>query len=457
MKAAYEDNFVTAYCGDALEVMRKLPARSVHCCVTSPPYWGLRSYLADDHESKKSELGLERTPEEYVGRMVKYFRQVKRLLRKDGTLWLNLGDSYATGAGKVSTAPGGGKQGEKFKAHFGKNTASPRTQDLTQPNRMPLPGLKPKDMVGIPWRVAFALQADGWYLRSEIIWNKPNPMPESVTDRPTKSHETIFLLTKSPRYFYDAEAIKESNSPGSIERFGLQDGKQTRKWDTSDNKRDGRSDGTKSNEGFRDHVPFGRNKRTVWTVATEGYDAEACLACRRVYSGAEYRRLRRENVEGITRVYCVCGAYDQWKSHYATFPPNLILPCILAGTSDRGACPECGGPWTRLIESKKHFESGSGKSGNPIAGKNGPECQGGGDTGDIRKGPVLESKTVGWEPGCKCGVEPEPCVVLDPFAGSGTTGQVARETGRKAILIELNPDDINLLMTHRFKQELLEL
>jgi DNA modification methylase len=169
--------------GDALELLRGMDAGSVRCCVTSPPYWGLRDY---GHEG---QLGLERTPEEYVSRLVEVFREVRRVLAGDGTLWLNLGDSYATGAGKVGERPGGGAQGDAW-AERGA---------MTSPNRMPLPGLKPKDLVGIPWRVAFALQADGWVLRSEIVWAKPNPMPESVTDRPTKSHEQLFLLSKAKR------------------------------------------------------------------------------------------------------------------------------------------------------------------------------------------------------------------------------------------------------------------
>jgi DNA modification methylase len=161
--------------GDALGVLRGMPAESVHCCVTSPPYWGLRDYGTD------CQLGLEKTPEEYVARMVEVFREVRRVLRDDGTLWLNLGDSYRKNPAR----------------RFGK-----RPQDAPPPAGS---GIKPKDLVGIPWRVAFALQADGWYLRSDIIWHKPNPMPESCTDRPTKAHEYVFLLSKRARYFYDAE------------------------------------------------------------------------------------------------------------------------------------------------------------------------------------------------------------------------------------------------------------
>ncbi len=471
MKAAYEDNFVTAYCGDAIKVMRGLPAGSVHCCVTSPPYWALRSYLADDHPKKKAELGLEKTPGEYVERLVKYFRAVKRLLRKDGSLWLNLGDSYATGAGKVSTAPGGGKQGEIFKRHFGKNTASPAAQSRTQPNRMPLPGFKPKDMVGIPWMVAFVLRADGWYLRSEIIWNKPNPMPESVTDRPTKTHEVIFLFSRSPRYYYDAEAIKEEVTGNAHDRGnGVNPKAQNvpRGWDTGPGDHHGKAGRyrPKQNASFCGTVtnPVSRrNKRSVWTVAKKPYGVEACLACRRVYDGAEYRRLRRAEVDGEVRVYCACGAHDQWKSHYATFPPKLILPCILAGTSERGCCPKCGAPWLRVMEKGSASHEAAADSAhakrtnaNRIALLREASRSAGAEYAD-------DSKTVGWKPSCRCGAEAnklqetEPCVVLDPFAGSGTTGQVARETGRKAILIELNFDDVDLLIKKRFKQELLPL
>jgi DNA modification methylase len=168
-----------------------IEAGSVQTCVTSPPYWGLRDYGHD------GQLGLESTPDEYVARMVGVFREVRRVLADDGTLWLNLGDSYATGAGKVGDHPGGGVQGASWRGA------------TTSPNRLPIEGFKPKDLVGIPWRVAFALQADGWWLRQDIIWHKPNPMPESIRDRCTKSHEYLFLLAKSERYFYDNEAIAE--------------------------------------------------------------------------------------------------------------------------------------------------------------------------------------------------------------------------------------------------------
>ena len=197
--------------GNCLDSLQSLESGSVNCCVTSPPYWGLRDYGEQD------QLGLEETPEEYVANMVKVFSEVKRVLTKEGTLWLNLGDSYAGNCSRTSSGRAGmGKEREGIYSRSGK-------------------GLKSKDLVGIPWRVAFALQADGWYLRQDIIWHKPNPMPESVTDRCTKSHEYIFLLSKSPKYYYDHEAIKERCAESNIED------------------------------------DFMRNKRSVWTVNTKPY------------------------------------------------------------------------------------------------------------------------------------------------------------------------------------------
>jgi len=283
--------------GDALPVLKSLPARSVHCCVTSPPYWNLRDYgtgtweggdpeckhLVREHgvlHASRSgldggtktqghqqegyrdycprcgarrvdqQLGLEKTPEEYIAKVVSVFREVKRVLRDDGTLWLNLGDTYtATRSYQVT---------DRKHTNVSNSMAS----------NIP-PSLKPKDMIGIPWRVAFALQADGWYLRQDIIWHKPNSMPESVTDRCTKSHEYIFLLSKSSRYFYDADAIKECCKTG--------DGEST------------------------------RNKRSVWTINTVPYKG----------------------------------------AHFAVFPPTLPEWCIKAGTSQKGCCPKCGAPWRR--------------------------------------------------------------------------------------------------------------
>jgi DNA modification methylase len=261
----------TLHKGDCLDALRRLPAGSVDCCVTSPPYYGLRDY------GVAGQIGLEKTPAEYVARLVAVFGEVRRVLSDRGTLWLNLGDSYATGGGAVGRAPGGGDQGERFIRGGMINT---------QPNRMPLPGLKPKDLIGIPWRVAFALQADGWYLRSEVIWHKPNPMPESVRDRPTKSHEQVFLLSKAGRYHYDADAVREAASqPAGLPRL------------TGQKKQSGanaggryQSDLRSSHLGTNQGNPW-RNRRSVWTVATKP-----------------------------------CP-----EAHFAVMPEKLVEPCILAG------------------------------------------------------------------------------------------------------------------------------
>ena len=227
--------------GDCVDQMQTLEAESVQTCITSPPYFGLRDY---GHEG---QIGLEDTPEEYVDRLVEVFREVRRVLREDGTLWLNIGDSYAGGSGNYGS------------------------------------GVKAKDLMGFPWQIAFALRADGWYLRSDIIWHKPNPMPESVTDRPTRAHEHIFLLTKSPRYYYDAEAIKEP----------------ARNWGTRDRSqmRDGTTDPKLKHHGLAgrewEENPM-KNKRSVWTVPTKAYKG----------------------------------------AHFATFPTDLIDPCVMAGSQE---------------------------------------------------------------------------------------------------------------------------
>ncbi len=270
---AYQTSHVTIYQGDALDVLRELPSESVHCCVTSPPYWGLRDYGID------GQLGLEKTPEEYVGKMVEVFREVKRVLRKDGTCWVNMGDGYANSGNQVTgyNEPDWIKTGGRCEG--GKRTIVGRTC------------LKPKDLIGMPWRLAFALQADGWWLRPDIIWAKSNPMPESVTDRPTKAHEYVFLLTKSASYFYDQEAVRESLQESTLERgYSYKDKEHYRSA-----KYDKPPSGVSPEMGKR-YIPAGRNLRSVWTFATQPFP----------------------------------------EAHFATFPEELARRCILAGTSGRG-------------------------------------------------------------------------------------------------------------------------
>ncbi len=252
--------------GDCIDQMRTLPDQSVHTCVTSPPYFGLRDY---GHEG---QIGLEDTPDAFVAKLVEVFREVRRVLRDDGTLWLNIGDSYA-GTGKS----GGGAQGKRWET-AGADTCGPRGGKWK-----PAPqGLKSKDLIGIPWRVAFALQADGWYLRQDIIWHKPNPMPESVRDRCTKAHEYVFLLSKGPRYYFDADAIKEPSAESTIARLA----QPTLAEQAGSTRVPGKTNGNMKAVGGDM-----RNKRSVWTVTTKPYKG----------------------------------------AHFATFPPDLIEPCILAG------------------------------------------------------------------------------------------------------------------------------
>lgn len=305
--------------GDCIETMRRMPAAIVQTCVTSPPYFGLRDY------GHSGQIGLEPTPAEFVAKLVEVFREVRRVLRDDGTLWLNLGDSYNTSGGVNNAGKNDG---------LGK---SPRPKQLGT-----APGLKSKDLMGIPWRVAFALQQDGWYLRQDIIWHKPNPMPESVTDRCTKSHEYVFLLAKSERYYYDAKAIAQPIAEASVQRLsqdidaqagsdrvpgktnGAMKAVGPRFGDSKYGDDDREESRTKSGNEYTGGDGLA-NKRSVWTVATTPYKG----------------------------------------AHFATFPTALIEPCILAGA--------------------------------PAGG-----------------------------------------VVLDPFFGSGTTGEVAQNLGRAFIGCELN-------------------
>ena len=278
------------YNGDALSILKTLPDCSVDMCVTSPPYYGLRDYGCDE------QIGLEEAPEEYINRLVEVFHEIKRVLKDDGTLWVNIGDSYCG-------------TGDKGNYHDPKNIKSRNGQSISINKN--IQGLKHKDMIGIPWMLAFALRADGWYLRQDIIWEKPNPMPESVKDRCTKSHEYIFLLSKNQRYYFDSAAIEEpvadstrsrmkqdiENQIGSDRVIGKSNGRMKAVLKFGGNKYSGNTDihyRTKSGNEY-DYAST-RNKRDVWTVATKPVKF----------------------------------------AHFATFPPKLIEPCILAGCRPGG-------------------------------------------------------------------------------------------------------------------------
>jgi DNA modification methylase len=323
------------------------------------------------------QLGLEPTPDAYIANMVAVFREVRRVLRPDGVCWLNLGDSYA------NDGKWGGSTGGK---HVG-------GRDGTEGYRLKREtGLKPKDLVGIPWRVAFALQADGWWLRADVIWAKPNPMPESVTDRPTKAHEYVFLLTKSARYFWDAEAVKEQSADpeGSAARyekpFFVGPKHEAGGYSAS---------GAKHTAGMKTFSGT-RNLRSVWTIATQSFS----------------------------------------EAHFATFPPALAETCIKAGTSAKGCCPACGAPWVRVVE---RTVTGTRK----VCPKDSnPDRQDGPEVGTSRLHSQYfhySAATTGFRPSCACPpAAPVPCTVLDPFAGAGTGLLVADRLQRHAIGIDLN-------------------
>jgi len=372
---------------DVITGLSQIPDQSVQCVVSSPPYWGLRDYGVE------GQIGLEKTPEEYVARMVEVFREVRRVLRDDGTVWLNLGDAYtADGRGQSST------MGPKSGTFHGQIK---QFHPLT-PFKLNH-GLKQKDLIGMPWRVAFALQADGWYLRSDIIWSKPNPMPESVTDRPTKSHEYIFLLTKKARYYYDADAVREKQDEATRRAATFRNGGDYTGGNSFSNslKKDKDSHGDGENG-------TGRNRRTVWEIATQPFPG----------------------------------------SHFATFPEALVEPCIKAGTSERGCCSVCGAPWKRVVEPSEEYKQLLGKSWH---NHDNDLTQGARqDSGGPKQCKGSEYRTTGWHPSCLCYnteikcPDTIPCIVLDPFGGSGTVGKVARDLNRKAILIELNADYIKI-------------
>jgi DNA modification methylase len=381
--------------GDCRDSMRRMinEGMRVQMCVTSPPYYGLRDY------GHPGQLGLEATPDEYIANMVEVFRLVRDLLADNGTLWLNIGDSYA------NDGKWGGSSGGKHVTSLHGNTGIGRGKKNT--------GLKPKDLIGIPWLLAFALRADGWYLRQDIVWSKPNPMPESVRDRCTKSHEYLFLLSKSERYFFDAEAIKEPvsgdpNAPRNrwdTKNYEVPGQKPQKRVSRSGNKerKPGSARGCPDNTGSNvcGSVPWEgsmRNKRSVWTIPTSPY----------------------------------AGA------HFAVFPPALAEPCVLAGTSARGHCPACSARWVRTVDRNRPESSGVSIGGYPDRRDGGIRVRAQSGSGGGNLLATIRRTTDEWRPSCDCGHDPVPDIVLDPFFGSGTTGEVAESLGRRWIGCEIN-------------------
>ena len=414
--AYWTNGMATLYQADARAI--PLPDKSVHMCVTSPPYWGLRDYglgqwqggdaeCGHERETVKSStstmtggyangnssgsqqgwpngicghcgvvqqaagIGLEATLGEWVANIVAVMREVKRVLRDDGTCWLNLGDAYSANRGYQVTD----------NKHIGVGNTGGMSTAAT--------GLPAKNLMGQPWRVAFALQDEGWILRSAIVWHKPNPMPESVRDRPTNAYEMVFLFSKQGRYFYDAEAVREPAGDWHGGRFHRNGGhpRHYQEWRT---------------------VPVEEqtttaNARNVWTIPTQGRS----------------------------------------DAHFATFPDELPRRCILAGTSERGACADCGAPWVRVVEAKGgtigrswHDHKDDLKQG---------QRSGGMSLGDANDGNgVYERQTLGWQPTCGCNADTVPATVLDPFAGSGTTLAVAQSLGRKSVGTDLNPEYLEI-------------
>lgn len=392
--------------GNCLELLKMMPADSIDCCVTSPPYFNLRDYQTATWEGgdplcghrvggqvmdskapgailsgmrpdsrcldcgairNDQQIGLERTPEAYVEKMVEVFQEVNRVLKDTGTLFLNLGDSYS------NDDKWGGASGGKHSPALHGATGIGRNRVQT--------GLKPKDLIGIPWMTAFALRATGWYLRSDIIWQKMNCLPESVRDRCTKSHEYVFMLTKSKNYYFDAVAIAEPTTTTRMRGPALPDLIST-------------------HNGGLDTM---RNRRSVWSINTKSFRG----------------------------------------AHFATMPPDLAKICINAGSSEYGCCSLCGAPWRRRTERVDQGYDGSRYGLRQRLGtlKEGVVSGTASSTLGSSHGQLIGQQiTVDWEASCAC---PEnqsvPCTVLDPFGGAGTSGLVAQRLGRRAILIELNP------------------
>jgi len=363
--------------GDVLEQLKRLPSNSVHCCVTSPPYWGLRDYGVD------GQIGIEQTFSEWLDKMVEIFEEVRRILHPSGTCWVNMGDSYNSSMSR-------GSYGNQSKNGYSEH-GSKKSQ---------FAGLHAKNLVGQPWRLAFAMQSAGWILRSDVVWHKPTAMPSSVTDRPTSAHEYIHLHAKKARYFFDMDAVRNKDKEVSPEKYAA--AAASMKALEAERKESGShwaGGGAHRTMNQSIQHPSGSALRDVWSIVSE------------------------PSAEG----------------HFAAFPSQLPRLCILAGTSVKGCCPKCLEPWIPIIESNGVSQHGGKRK---RADAPGAEVS---PSSVFRTGVINEKRVTGWSANCKCGAgEPIPCTVLDPFLGSGTTAIVALRHQRNAIGIELNPDYVEM-------------
>ncbi len=402
--------------GDALTLLRTLPDSCVHCAVTSPPYFALRSYLPAGHPDKPREMGLERLHDCerrpvacgacYVCRMTELFREVRRVLHPSGTLWLNIADSYAGG--------GGGNYSRGTRNTSGQNVTNVRNRQEWLDGA----GVKAKDMLMVPAALAMSLRADGWYLRSEITLAKLAPMPESCRDRPTRACEKLYLLAKGHAYFYDQEA----------ERVGLTGEPHSPGWAPGRNSKllasdRQRADGTSYSQWDEPERVWGTDSdgRNLW----DWWSGE----------GLE------EDAGDLPEPFWAWRPEPSRHKHYAAFPSWLPRRAIRLGTSARGVCPHCYAPWRRVVE-------------RPFRGDNHPAPEESATVGSrmVLNGRQLKAQhagspaaIAGWEPSCRCPAHsPIPALVLDPFAGSGVTGMVAREQGRSFVGFDLSPDYVAL-------------